>query len=419
MERANHSYPLYYEHPHDYRYKAKVVKLYNQEELIRLFPQTKAIIDSFKDEKRCSLCGIVLDRTLAYPGGGGQIADKGVIESDTTVSEHFTTVLLEDNTIIHLCDNPILEGTKVVGTIDETSRYDFQCQHSAQHLLSGIAYKNFGINTTSIYLSTNYSMIEFDTTSIDEFTLLTIQNMANSFARLNKTISSYEVDSSSLEKLNLRRTPKESYKKIRIVEIEDLDKTPCCGVHCNSTSHLVPIFITSSKCVKGKFQITFVAGSRAINEFYKYSKTLKPLLNLYSCQLDNLASEVDKERTKNSETSKMVLNLIKTIAENLICNGGDFFDLTSYPYPASKEIANQVAKKISKENCSSLIVYSTNTKADSLNFILLDFTLEEKYKSLFNQIENSSNLKNQKGPRYEGTFLKSDLEKIKEAYQAV
>ena len=428
MTNYSHSYPLFYEHPHNYRYNAQVVALFSQQEITSNFPQLKEMLESYISEKTRSLWGILLDRTLAYPGGGGQVADRGVLETSNIVSEHLTTfvlpeddiagnkALLSNQKIVHLCDTPIPVGTNVVGTIDETNRYDFQQQHSAQHLLSAVAYKTFGFNTLSIHLSKNYSTIDFDTKQISEFTLLELETIANNLCKENKRISSREVDPLTLTQLELRRLPKDEHNKLRIVTIEDIDVTACCGVHCASTAHLAPIFITQVRSLKGKTQITFLAGRRALNKFRNYHGVIKELLLNYSCSSDTLLEKMEMEKKAIQTKFKELDNLINQIAKELALKQKFIFELFEYDAPTNKKIANNLAKLLSKEKRSAFIVYKNDTTLDRINFILLDFSSQLRYKKSIDEIEKQKQIAKET-PRYEGLIHIKNYKKIEQHYK--
>lgn len=87
----------------------------------------------------CEECGdhyeVVLDQTLFYPTGGGQPCDTGMLDG-TQVRD----VQARDGAIVHIVQQSMEVGADVVGTIDWKRRFDFMQQHTAEHLISGIAH---------------------------------------------------------------------------------------------------------------------------------------------------------------------------------------------------------------------------------------------------------------------------------------
>ena len=87
--------------------------------------------------------GIVLDRTVFYPTGGGQPGDCGVLRlTDGSEIRIATTVKGEaPDEIVHVPDegqNPPAAGTAVTAAIDWDRRHRLMRIHSCLHLLSAI-----------------------------------------------------------------------------------------------------------------------------------------------------------------------------------------------------------------------------------------------------------------------------------------
>ncbi|WP_127112022.1 alanyl-tRNA editing protein [Shimia sediminis] len=83
--------------------------------------------------------GIVLDRALFYPTGGGQPGDSGSLSWNGTVLKIATTVKGEGDQVVLVPAEPSSlppEGTPVTQTLDWERRYRHMRIHTALHLLS-------------------------------------------------------------------------------------------------------------------------------------------------------------------------------------------------------------------------------------------------------------------------------------------
>src|SRR2546421_7692396 len=81
---------------------------------------------------------IALDATVFYPGGGGQMADRGTICWDREQANVLALHKRED-VIWHTLDcTPPPIGSEVVGSIDWDFRYRMMRTHTALHILCGI-----------------------------------------------------------------------------------------------------------------------------------------------------------------------------------------------------------------------------------------------------------------------------------------
>ena len=106
--------------------------------------------------------GVILDRTLFYPQGGGQVSDIGKLDKEGLILK-VETVFKEGNDIIHQIsssvESKIKIGDTVTGEIDWNYRYGVMRAHSSQHILSALIKNNFDIDTA-------HATISFEDTSL-------------------------------------------------------------------------------------------------------------------------------------------------------------------------------------------------------------------------------------------------------------
>ena len=102
---------------------------------------------------------VVLDRTLFYPLGGGQNWDLGTIQGPNGNLEVKEVRGRDD--ILHKLeiDHQLEIGDEITGVIDWDRRYSHMKMHTAQHLVSGIAYELFnGVRTVGNQIHTTHSL---------------------------------------------------------------------------------------------------------------------------------------------------------------------------------------------------------------------------------------------------------------------
>ena len=137
---------------------------------------------------------ISLDRTLFYPLGGGQNWDLGVINSPNGVMN--VTEVRGRDIIEHTVDDiyGLEVGDEISGKIDFERRYAHMKMHTAQHLVSGIAYELFnGVRTVGNQIHTDRSRIDFHPIQFTEDMLLELQTEVN-----EKILQSLEVTDSQM-----------------------------------------------------------------------------------------------------------------------------------------------------------------------------------------------------------------------------
>jgi misacylated tRNA(Ala) deacylase len=186
---------------------------------------------------------VKLDRTLFYPTGGGQPHDEGVLAAgDEQVP--VTDVRKDHGDPLHELDGPVpQEGATVEGEIDWARRHQLMRMHTSQHVLSAIVYDKHDAVTKGNQIHTDYSRVDFD---VDEFTeddLEEIENACNDVFDDDVPVEGYEEERSRLKKrIDTERTLlhliPDHVTTLRVVEVGDVDITPCAGTHVERTGEI-------------------------------------------------------------------------------------------------------------------------------------------------------------------------------------
>ena len=199
-----------------------------------------------------------LDRTLFYPIGGGQNWDTGKIitsNEELQVSEVRGRNLVEHHVST---DHNLTVGDEIIGEIDWDRRYSHMRMHTAQHLMSGLAYELFdGARTVGNQINVSHSRIDFNPISFDESMIKELSDSANQYIRestkVYESIMTREEINSIMpeDRTNMDLLPK-SVKDLRVITIgNEFDLCPCAGTHVANLSEIGDITIVSKKS-KGK-----------------------------------------------------------------------------------------------------------------------------------------------------------------------
>jgi misacylated tRNA(Ala) deacylase len=180
--------------------------------------------------------GIVLDRTIFYPRGGGQAGDSGTIGAvaiaDTVKSEAGILHVPAPGQSIALAP-----GDKVSIAIDWTKRHRHMRFHTATHLLCAIVpHQTNGCSITRDYARLDFDMVE----PLDK------EHLERELARLveeaHATRTIWITDEELDAKPELVRTmsvkPPRGVGRIRLLEIDGVDLQPCGGTHVANTREI-------------------------------------------------------------------------------------------------------------------------------------------------------------------------------------
>ncbi|HYV62836.1 MAG TPA: DHHA1 domain-containing protein, partial [Bryobacteraceae bacterium] len=153
------------------------------------------------------------------------------------------------------------ESVEVQGAIDWDRRYDHMQQHTGQHLLSAVLEELFAIRTVSFHLGPESSTIDLDAPSLSPERIERVENRcAEVVAQARPVQISFEDASADLD---LRKASMRT-GTLRIVTIENLDRSACGGSHVRSTAEIGMVLTGKSERIRGTTRLEFVCGQRAL-----------------------------------------------------------------------------------------------------------------------------------------------------------
>lgn len=183
--------------------------------------------------------GFVLDKTIFYPEGGGQLGDTGTIICDGKRIEILGTRYI-DNQLVHLIDKPneLIINQDIEIQLDWDKRYSHMQVHTCLHLLCSIV----PAPVTGGSIGDRRGRLDFDLeTKPDKEEIL---NKLNQLINDDHSTHISEITDKELDaNPDLVRTmsvkPPRGSGKIRMISIgESIDYQPCGGTHVNKTSEI-------------------------------------------------------------------------------------------------------------------------------------------------------------------------------------
>ncbi len=250
---------------------------------------------------------LLLDRTLFYPEGGGQLGDSGTIAIGTSLLRIADTRITDDGTIHHVLAEALPESVRELvgpdatarGAIDASRRRDHMVQHTAQHALSRALADEARAETISARLGATTCTIDVGRASIPEIELHRAEDLVNALATSDVTVKAIYPSASELGKLPLRKQPKVAGDEVvRIIDIESFDMTPCGGTHCTRTGQIGQVRIVGLEKYKGGLRITFHAGPRALADARAKHAALAAMAADLTCGVLDVPQAVTKLRAE-------------------------------------------------------------------------------------------------------------------------
>lgn len=227
------------------------VLLYQTDSYLHKFDAT---IRSIDEEKRA----LVLDRTIFYPGGGGQPPDSGTL-STREITYRVSRTKKEGENIFHFIegDSPLpASGAKVSGEIDWDRRYQLMRTHTAMHILCGVIFRDYGASVTGGSMDPLKGRMDFEFETMKKELVSQIEKSINIEVANTRPVEvkilpreeAFQIPDLIRTKINLLP---EGIQEVRIVEIVGLDLQADGGTHVKNTSEVGHIKVTDYKS-KGK-----------------------------------------------------------------------------------------------------------------------------------------------------------------------
>lgn len=202
--------------------------------------------------------GVILDKTVFYPGGGGQPADTGNL-SLGEIQYPVKRARRIGGMIVHQFDgdtNFPEESMNLTGQIDWDHRYKLMRTHTALHILCGVIFRDYGASVTGGNMEPLKGRMDFEFETmhrdlVDEINQAINQEVANArkvSTRILPRDEAFQIPDLIRTKINL--LPK-GISEVRVVEISGLDLQADGGTHVNNTVEVGPIRVADYKS-KGK-----------------------------------------------------------------------------------------------------------------------------------------------------------------------
>ena len=216
-------------------------------------------------------------------------------------------VVDEDDRIAHVLSSPLdAARVRLDGLIDWNRRFDHMQQHTGQHLLSAVFDDLFGAKTLSVHFGPDYSTLDVDAESISRSQLVAAEERANAFVAEARPVAVTFEDSAGAGGL---RKASDREGTLRIVSIDDVDRSACGGTHVRSTAEIGPVLLRSVEKVRKSTRIEFVCGMRAVRRARRDFESLTSIGASLSASLDDAASLVaaQSERLKEGDSARKKL----------------------------------------------------------------------------------------------------------------
>lgn len=195
---------------------------------------------------------VLLDRTVFYPGGGGQPADTGELAGDSGGTWRVIGAKKRGEDVwhtVHADDELPAVDTQVTARIDWERRYALMRTHSALHVLCGVVWSDHGASVTGGNMEPLSGRMDFEFQTMSGELVGEIERRVNEEIAADREIrvsilpreEAFAIPDLIRTKVNLLP---EGITEVRTIEIVGLDLQADGGTHVARTSEIGRVKVT-------------------------------------------------------------------------------------------------------------------------------------------------------------------------------
>jgi len=194
---------------------------------------------------------VVLSKSAFHPGGGGQVSDIGEIEwADGRAA--VTGIEVDGDRWWHLLDGDVVPAGDVEVHVDAGHRLRVASLHTTSHVLNAFVFAEFaGALVTGAQINGDGSgRMDFDLPEVDNDRVRALEAPVNEVIARGVDVRSIYVDAGDaaitegLVRSMSVAPPPTPDGKLRIIDIDGVDRQACGGTHLANTAQSRPIVIT-------------------------------------------------------------------------------------------------------------------------------------------------------------------------------
>ena len=335
---------------------------------------------------------LVFNLTPFYAEGGGQVGDKGYLESTNGDLHYIIDTKRENNLIVHYCSTlPKKIDVTFKAVVDKTERTQASSNHTATHLLHQALREILGNHVEQKGSMVNSTALRFDFSHFSKISkdqISQIEEFVNS--RIKENLSLEENRNTLMEKAISEGAIAlfgekygDTVRTVRFGKSIEL----CGGTHVEKTSQIWHFKILSESAIAaGIRRIEAITGDSCKIFFEKQSNDLEKIKELLKSPqntitaVENIQSEIHnfKNEIKNlseAHLKSLKLELIDKVKE---CNGVNLLsEKISLNPKLLKSLAFDLGKSI--KNLFMLLAVAHESKAILVCYIDKDLVVKEGY----------------------------------------
>ena len=348
-----------------------------ESKILAIIKDDEIVSSAFEKER----VGVVLKSSPFYAESGGQIGDKGVIETSSSIIDVFDTQKTKEGFFIHsgiVKRGEVRNGDKANGRVDKIFRDRISEHHSATHILHSSLREILGTHIRQAGSLVKSDRLRFDFShfsNIDNDTLKEIENLSNERIRMNNEIVIQEnVEYKKAIKNGATAFFEDKYGDfVRVVRIGDFSMELCGGTHINSSGQIGSLYISSESSISSGIRRIEAhvgeSGFKYISNIKDFLTTSSSLLNSSIEKVPNSIERIQKENDAlRLKVSSFEKKATKSLADQVLSDCESFDDIKIVSY-LGKDMTSSQLKNLwddLKKNKNVIALLASNNRESSI-----------------------------------------------------
>ncbi len=255
---------------------------------------------------------VVLDRTVFYAEGGGQVGDTGVLRSSSGAARVVDTKRLLPGVTGHrakVTAGDLRVGDAITGVVDAGARRGSERAHTATHILHWTLRDRLGEHATQAGSLVESGRLRFDFNHFDALGDAQVADIAaevQSKVLSDDGVRAFETSFDYAKSIGAMAIFGEKYGDfVRVVEVGEYSKELCGGTHVPHTSNIGVVVLTTEGSIGSNLRrVEALVGKEGIDHLAKRAAILEQTAHLLRAQPDEVAERVERLMTQSKEMER-------------------------------------------------------------------------------------------------------------------
>jgi len=267
---------------------------------------------------------LVLDRTVFYAEGGGQVGDRGALTGASFEGEVVDTRRLVEGLTGHrtrMTAGEVTVGDEVQMVVDPRWRTGAQRAHTATHILHWILRDRLGDHARQAGSLVEPGRLRFDFNhfeALGESQLGDISGELQERVFYDDHVRAFETSYDFAKSIGAMAIFGEKYGDfVRVVEVGEYSKELCGGTHVPHTSNIGVTVVTSEGSVGANLRrIEVLVGAEGVRFLGERADALMQVAHMLKASPDEVAGRVERLLATQKEMERKIAQVEKGSAES-------------------------------------------------------------------------------------------------------